>query len=148
MSRTWWIVVVLVAIGVGLAVLVGVLGTRNEPTKSEAASSLCGSLTALDASVKTLTSIDTSTATMSDFQADVTAVQNDWNQVESDAQALKSAEAGSLDSAWASFESAVKGIPSDATDQDASNSVKQAAGELQSSVESTMSSASCSGASA
>ena len=37
MSRMWWIII-LVAAGVGLAVLIGVLGTRNEPSKTEAAS--------------------------------------------------------------------------------------------------------------
>jgi hypothetical protein len=34
--------------GVGLAILVGVLGTRNEPAKSEAVSSLCSSLSTLE----------------------------------------------------------------------------------------------------
>ena len=38
MSKTWWIILILVAAGVGLAVLIGVLSTRNEPSKTEAAS--------------------------------------------------------------------------------------------------------------
>ncbi len=47
MSKTWWIVVVLVVVGVGAAILIGVLGTRNEPSKSESVSSLCSSLSTL-----------------------------------------------------------------------------------------------------
>ena len=92
MSRMTWIIV-LVACGVGLAVLVGVLGTRHEPStsKTEAVSSLCSSLKTLDSSVKTLTGIDTSTATMTEFNSDVTAVQNAWNQVTTDAQAVQNA---------------------------------------------------------
>ena len=74
-SRTRWIIV-LVGAGVVLAVLIGVLGTRNEPSKTDAASSLCTSLTALEASVNALTSLDPSTASKSEYQSDVTAVQN------------------------------------------------------------------------
>ena len=50
MSRMWWIII-LVAAGVGLAVAIGVLGTRNEPSgpsKSEAVSNLCSSLRSLE----------------------------------------------------------------------------------------------------
>ena len=43
MSRIWWIVI-LVAAGVGLAVVIGVLGTRNEPSKTDAVTNLCDSL--------------------------------------------------------------------------------------------------------
>jgi hypothetical protein len=101
MSKMTWIIV-LVACGIGLAVLVGVLGTRNEPStsKAEATSTLCTSLKALDSSVKTLTGIDTSTATKSEYQADVTAVENAWTQVTTSAQAVQNAPTGSLDSAW------------------------------------------------
>ena len=144
MSRNWWIVVILVACGVGLAVLVGVLGTRNEPTKSEALSTFCGSLQQLDSSVNTLVNIDTSTATTAEFQSDVDAVQSDWNQVKTDAQAVQDAQMGSLDSAWDDFESAVKSIPSDATVQDAVSDVTQAADQLVTTAQSTASSMSCS----
>ena len=97
MSKMTWIII-LVACGIGLAVLVGVLGTRNEPSsstsKAEATSTLCTSLKTLDSSVKTLTGIDTSTATKSEYQADVTAVQNAWNQVTTDAKAVQNARQG------------------------------------------------------
>ena len=75
MSRMWWIIVP-VACGVGLAVLVGVLGTRNEPSKTDAVNSLCSSLTSrARPSIKTLTSLDPSTATQSELQTDVNGVQ-------------------------------------------------------------------------
>lgn len=147
MSRLWWIVI-LVAAGVGLAVLIGVLGTRNDgETKSEAVSALCGSLTTLESSLKALTSIDTSTATKSEFDSDVTAVQDAWEQVKSDAQDVQSASTGDLDSAWDSFESTVKNIPDDSSVQDAVNDVTQSAGQLVSAAQTTASDVNCSSSS-
>ena len=60
--------------------LIGVLGTRNKESKTEAASSLCTSLTSLETSLKNLTSLPSS-ATKTDYQTDVPAVQDDWSQV-------------------------------------------------------------------
>jgi hypothetical protein len=42
MRRMWWIII-LVAVGIGLAVAIGVIGQRNESstTKAEAVNSLC-----------------------------------------------------------------------------------------------------------
>ena len=140
MSKMTWIII-LVACGIGLAVLVGVLGTRNEPSsstsKAEATSTLCTSLKTLDSSVKTLTGIDTSTATKSEYQADVTAVQNAWNQVTTDAQAVQNAPTGSLDSAWSSFSSAVKNVPNSSSVSDAVSAISSSAAGLASAVEST-----------
>ena len=81
MTRKTWIIV-LVAGGIGLAILIGVLGTRNEPstTKAQATTTLCGSLTGLQSSLNTLTSLDPSTATKDELNSDVTAVQNSWTQ--------------------------------------------------------------------
>ena len=142
MTRTRWIIV-LVAIGVGLAVLLGVLGTRNEPSKAADTSSLCSSLSALETSVKNLTSLG-SGASQSEYQSDVTAVQNDWNQVQSDAQDVQNAPTGDLDSAWDSFESAVKNVPNDSSVSDAVNSITQSANQLVSAAQSTASEVSCS----
>src|SRR5262245_45775286 len=109
MSRMWWIII-LVAAGVGIAVVIGVIGQRNETssaTKSQEVSSLCASLKSLETSLKNLTSLSSSSS-KSDFDADVTAVQDDWNQVKADAQDVQDAPTGDLDSAWDSFSSAVK----------------------------------------
>jgi hypothetical protein len=138
MTRMRWIIV-LVAAGVGLAVLIGVLGTRNEPStsKTEATSALCSSLKTLDSSIRTLTSIDTSTATKADYQADVTAVENAWNQVTADAQAVQDAPTGQLDSAWSSFESSVKNVPDSSSVSDAVSSISSSAQALSAAVGST-----------
>ena len=144
MSRFWWIVV-LVAAGVGLAVVIGILGTRNEPSgpsKTEAVSSLCTSLKSLESSLKNLTSLSSSSSKQ-DFQNDVNAVQDDWNQVTSDAQAVQNASTGELDSAWSSFESAVKNVPDSASVQDAVSSVTQSADQLSSAAKSTASQINC-----
>lgn len=143
MSRTWWIVVVLVAVGVGLAVLVGVLGTRNEPSTSEAVSSLCGSLTSLETSIQNLASIDPSTVTQSELQSDLDAIQSNWNQVKSDAQDVQGASTGQLADAWNGFKSAVADVPNAASISDAVNSVSQAAQQLVSTAQSTVSSLNC-----
>ena len=79
MSRRMWWIVILVAAGVGTAILIGVLGTRNEESKTQAVSNLCTSLTTLETSLKSLTSLS-STSSKGDYQAGVTAVQDDWSQ--------------------------------------------------------------------
>lgn len=146
MSRLMWIIL-LVAAGIGLAVLIGVLGERgnsNSETKSEAVSTLCGSLKGLETSIQTLVNIDTSTATKSQFQADVDAVQTSWDQVKTDAQDVQGASTGDLDSAWNDFESAVKDIPNDASVQDAVSDVTESADNLESTAKSTATSVNCS----
>ena len=143
MSRMWWIVI-LVGVGVAAAIAIGVLGTRNEPSKSDTMSTLCGSLKNLEASVKTLTALDPSTATKTEYQTDVQAVQDDWSTVKTDAQNVQNAPMGSVDSAWDSFESAVKNVPNDASVSDALNSITASAQALVSAAESTAASLNCS----
>jgi len=145
MSRRGWIIV-LVAGGIGLAILIGVLGTRNEdsgPTKAQATSSLCASLQTLETSVKNLTSLSSSSS-KSNYQADVTAVQNAWKQVQTDFQSVQNASEGDLDSAWNNFESAVKAVPDSASVSDAVNSVTQSADALSSAAKTTASEVNCS----
>lgn len=144
MSRRGWIIV-LIAGGVGLAILIGVLGTRNEDstTKSEAAASLCSSLQSLGSSLNTLTSLDPATATKGEFNSDVDAVQNDWNSVKSDAEDVQNASMGSLDSAWNNFENAVKSIPDDASVSDAVNAITQSANEFKTTAQTTAASVNC-----
>jgi hypothetical protein len=144
MSRMWWIII-LVAAGVGLAVVIGVLGTRNEPSASKAqeVSSLCASLDTLESSLKTLTGLSSSSS-MTTFQADVTAVDTAWDQVKSDAQAVQNAPTGDLDSAWDSFTAAVKNVPSSSSVSDAVSSVTQSADQLVSAAKTTASEVNCS----
>jgi predicted Zn-dependent protease len=141
MSRRAWFIV-LAAVGVAFLILVGVLSNQNQPTKAEAANSLCSSLLGLQSSVKQLTSLP-STATKSDYQADVTAVQDSWSQVKSDAQAVQNAPTGDLDSAWDNFSSTLKNVPNDASVSDAVNDITQSAQQLVSAAESTASQVNC-----
>ena len=139
------LIIILVAAGIGLAVLIGVLGTRNEPstTKAQAASSLCVSLQDLGTAVKNLTSMPSS-ASKSDYQNNVNAVQSAWNQVKTDFQSVQSASPGDLDSAWSSFTSAVKDVPNDASVQQAVSDVTQSADNLASAAKSTADQVNCS----
>jgi hypothetical protein len=147
MSRMWWIII-LVAAGVGIAVVIGVVGQRNETsaTKSEEVSNLCASLKTLETSLKNLTSLSSSSS-KTEFEADVTAVQDDWNQVKTDAQDVQNAPTGDLDSAWDSFSSAVKNVPNDASVQDAVSDVTQSADDLVSAAQTTASEVNCSSSS-
>jgi hypothetical protein len=147
-SRRGWILTLVLA-GIALAVLVGVLGTRNEPStsKADAVSSLCSGLQSLEASVTALTGLQSSDS-MTDFQTDVTAVQNDWNQVQGDMQAVQNAPAGSLDVAWSDFESAVRNIPSSDSVSDAVSSVTSSAAALASAAKTAASEVDCSSGSA
>jgi hypothetical protein len=83
-------------------------------------------------------------ASKSDHQSDVSAIQNDWNQVKNDVQTVQNAPSGDLDSAWDSFASAVKDVPNDASVSDALNDVSQSAQQLASTAQSTASSVNCS----
>jgi hypothetical protein len=145
MSRMWWIII-LVAVGIGLAVVLGILGTRNEESKTEATSALCSSLKQLDTSVENLINLPSS-ATKSDYQNDVNAVQSDWDQVKSDAQDVQNAPTGDLDSAWDSFTSALKNVPNDASVSDAVSDITQSAQGLVSAAQSTASQVNCSSSS-
>ena len=149
MTRRTWIIV-LVAGGIGLAILIGVLGTRNEPSNSssgpnraQAASTLCSSLKNLGGSIQTLVGLGTS-GTKDEYQSDVTAVQTAWGQVQTDYQTLKNAPPGDLSNAWSNFDSAVKAVPDSDSASDAVNSIKQSADALQSAAQTTASQLSCS----
>ena len=86
MSKMTWIIV-LVVVGIALAVVVGVLGTRNEPSTSSAAPrrprrpELCTSVKNLSTTLQGLANIDPSTITSTEIQTDITSVENAWNQV-------------------------------------------------------------------
>ena len=148
MSKTTRWILIGVAAGVGLAILIGVLGTRNEPsssseTKAQATSALCSSLKSLEARSSRST-VSARAGTKGEYQSDVTTVENDWSQVQSDYQALQEAEPGDLSSAWSSFESAVKAVPDADSASDAVSSITQSADALDSAAQSTASSLSCS----
>lgn len=144
MSRTGWIAALLVAVIAVVVVVVVVVNKNNEPSKAEAASTLCGSLKTLGTSVTALTQLDPSSTSKDQVQSDINTIKSDWNQVKTDAQDVKNAPTGDLDSAWSNFTSTVKGVPNASSVQDAVDSVKQSGQQLASAVKSTASQLSCS----
>ncbi len=144
MSRKGWIIV-LVSIGVGLAILIGLLadGGGGE-SQAEAQANFCGSVSSLESSINSLTSLSPTTASESDYQSAVSQVEDDWDQVKSDASDLANISTSQLDSAWDSFKSAVDDVPDDASVSDALNDVASSAKTLASTAKSTLTGPDCS----
>ena len=143
MSRRAWIIV-LIAVGVGASVLIGIWAVSKEDSQANAQASFCSSLDSLESSVQALVALDPSTASQDDYQSDVSQIENDWDQVKSDASDLASIDMSTLDSAWDSFKSAVDDVPDDASVSDALSDVKSAADSLVSTVQSTLTGPDCS----
>ena len=144
MSRRAWIIV-LIALGVAAAIVLGLLGQKNStPSQAQAQQTFCSSLSTLDSSVKALTSLDPSTASKSDYQSAVDTIQSDWDQTKSDASDLKNITTTDLDNAWNSFKSSVDNVPSDASVSDALGSVKSSADTFATTVQSTLTGPDCS----
>jgi hypothetical protein len=141
MGRTAWIL--LVVIGVGIAIVIGLLAN----SQSVAAKEFCSSLSSLEGSITNLTSLNPTTATQGEFQSDVGAAQSAWGNVKSDAQHLGGVNMNSLESAWNDFSQAVKNVPSAASVSDAEQSISQSADGLTSAVQSSIDSYDCSGSS-
>lgn len=144
MSRRAWIAV-LIGAGIVAAILIGYLATRGgEESQADAQQAFCSSLSTLDSSVQALTGLDATSASKSDYQSAVSTIEDDWDQVKSDASDLASISMSSLDSAWDSFKSAVDDVPDDASVSDALNDVKSSAQSLGSTVKSTLTGPDCS----
>jgi hypothetical protein len=143
MNRRTWIIA-LVVVGVAVAILIGVLGSRGEETQAQAQQNLCSSLASLSTATKDLTGLDPSTASKSDYEDAVSEVQGDWDDVADDAQDLASINTSMLDSAWDSFTQAVQAVPSDASASDALQSVAQAGQQLVATTQTTLNGLDCS----
>src|SRR5262245_8423586 len=143
MNRRTWIIV-LVAVGVGGAIVIGLLGNRGGESQADAQQNFCSSLSSLESSVNSLTSLSPTSASKSDYQSDVDQIQSDWDQVKTDASDLASVTMSELDSAWDSFKSSVDDVPDDASVSDALNDVSSSAKTLASTVKSTLSGPDCS----
>jgi hypothetical protein len=140
------VLILLVAVGVGLAVLVGLAGARGSGgTSSESAqANLCSSLNSLESSTQALVSLSPQSASKDDYQSAVATVKSDWQAVAGDAGDVASATMSTLDSAWDTFQQAVDDVPSDATVSDAIGDVQTAGKALVSTTKSTISGLGCS----
>jgi hypothetical protein len=142
MTRGTWILVLLAG-GVGAAILIGLLGNRSE-TQAKAQDSFCSSVSALESSVGSLTSLSPASASKDEYESAVSDVQSDWDEVKSDAGDLASVDMSTLDSAWDDFESTVGDVPDDASVSDALGDISQAADSLASTTKSTLTGPDCS----
>ena len=143
MTRKTWIIVLLAA-GVGLAILIGFLGEGGGESQAEAQQNFCSSLSGLESSIESLTSLSPSTASQDDYQSAVSNIDSAWDQVKTDAGDLTDITMSELDSSWDSFKSAVDDVPDDASVSDALSDVSQAAQSLLSSTKSTLTGPDCS----
>jgi hypothetical protein len=141
MERKW--IYVLVGVGVAAAIVIGILGARGN-SEENAVDDLCSSLSSLQSSTQNLTSLDPQSASKDDYESAVSEVEDDWDSVKSDAQDVKSASTGAIDSAWDSFEQTVENVPNDASVSDALQDIQAQGQALVSTTQSTISELSCS----
>jgi hypothetical protein len=140
-GRTW--IIVLLAAGVGLAVLIGLLGERGGESQADAQQSFCSSVSELESSIESLASLSPTSASQDDYEAAVSDVESSWDQVQADAADLTDVTTSELDSAWDSFQSAVDDVPDDATVSDALSEVSEAAQSLLAATQSTLTGPDC-----
>jgi hypothetical protein len=145
MTRTTWIIV-LVAGGVGLALIIGLLGGCNESEQEQqqsAVSELCSSLNSLGSDTAALMSLNPVSASKDDYESAVSDVEDDWDEVQSNASEVESTTMSLLSSSWDSFKQAVDDVPDDASVSDALQGIAQAGQQLQTSTASTLSAVQC-----
>jgi len=143
MSRRGWIIL-LVVLGIAAAVGIGILAVSRDDSQASAQDNFCSSLQDLDSDVQALIALDPSSASKDDYQSDVSAIEDDWDQVKSDASDLTSVDMSTLDSAWDDFKSSVDDVPDDASASDAINDVASSAQSFLSTVKSTLNGPDCS----
>lgn len=142
MSRAVWILL-LVACGVGAAVVIGLLANGGD-SQARARQSFCSSLDTLQSSVGSLIGLSPTSASKEDYENALDQVEDDWDAVSDDASDLAGATTEQLEDAWDSFESALDAVPDDASVSDALGAVASAGKTLASSVASTLSGPDCS----
>ena len=142
MRRRGWII--LLAVGVALAVVIGILATGGGESRTEAEQNLCGALAGFESTASELKSLDPATASQDEFQTLVSDLENGWTRVESDAREVVSVDMSTLEKSWDEFEQAVESVPSGAKASDAIDDVSQAAQSLASTTKSTIGSLDCS----
>lgn len=142
MGKKGWIILLL-ALGVGGAIVIGLLGQSQTVAERQ----LCGSLEALQSDVESLASTaksDPSSLEDGGLQTALSEIDDDWDSVKSDAQDVANLDLDSLDDAWGTFQSTVKGISSDASAADIESTVSAASQTFVSEVQSTIGDLDCS----
>lgn len=145
MNRRTWIIVLLAG-GVAIAVVIGLLGNRGDDSQANAQGTFCSSLSSLESSVSNLTGLSPTSASKDDYESAVSDVESDWDDVKSAASDVVEADQSTLDSAWDDFKSAVDDVPDDASVSDALGAISQAASSLLSTTKATLTGPDCSSA--
>ena len=130
------LIITLVLAGAGLAIVLGLVAN----SQSHAEKQYCDSLSSLQSSLTTLTSLNPSTASQDEVQSDIDAIQSDWSTVKSDASNLSDANQQALDDAWDSFQSSVSDLSGGSG---STEDVQTAAKGLESAVQSNADSYDC-----
>ena len=131
MSRKGWIIT-LVAVGLGLAVVVGALANSQSVQERQ----YCSSLESLESSLTSLTSLQPTSGSSDQLQSDINAVQSDWGSVKNDAKGLSDSNQKNLEDAWNGFESAVGDLDNGGSTADVQNAAKGLEQAVQSSIDS------------
>jgi methyl-accepting chemotaxis protein len=104
--------------------------------------SFCSSLTTLESSLQALEALEPTAASKEDYDNAVSEVDDDWDQVKSDASDLADVTSD-LGSAWEDFTSALDNVPDDASVSDAVSGVASAAQTFGSTVQATLTGPDC-----
>ena len=131
MGKKAWIIT-LVGVGVVIAVVIGLLAN----SQSVAETQYCNSVDALQSSITTLTSTSASSLSQDQVQSDIDGIQSAWGNVKSDASHLHDLNSQDIDSAWDSFESAVKDLNNGGSTEDVQNAAKSLGTAAQSNADS------------
>jgi hypothetical protein len=142
--RNW--VLLLLGVGIVAVIVLGVLGAHGSRGTSSTGSqeSLCSSLESFKDAAVSLTSLSLQTASKSQLQSVVGAIQAEWGQVEGNAGDVSSKPMRSLDAAWNGFQHAADTVPSDAAPSTALRTVSESAKALATATQSTLTSLKCS----
>ena len=137
------LIIALVAVVAGIVVAIALIGRGDGDSQAGAQESFCSSLTTLESSIQALEALEPTAASKDDYENAVSDIEDDWDQVKSDASDLADVTTSDLDNAWDDFKSAVDDVPDDASVSDAASGVASAAQTFGSTVQATLTGPDC-----
>lgn len=139
MSAKGWI---FTGLGVGVVIAV-VLGLFSQ-SETAAQRRLCSSLSSLSTDVSSLKDVDPSTVSQESLQSTISSIQGSWGTVKTDAAEVLNLNVDKLDDAWGVYTAQLRGIPSDASPDDALNTISKSTQTLATEVRNTIGDVDCS----
>lgn len=131
----------LAAVSAAAALGLSACGGSDAENEANAVENLCSGLAEFSNAVSGLKGLDPESG---DFEAQASAVENSWQDVESDAQDVEQADVATLKSAWSALESAIDELPSDTTPAQALQAVQPQITALEGAVQETEGQLDCS----